>query len=87
MLDDPGIVRDGSGTLFLDPRGRFRAPGRPTEGPQGASREPPEPRGPGQQIQTPILFAGPYSQLYLRTFLFLFLSPLPPGEGPDCHFP
>ncbi len=30
------------------------------------------------------------AQLYLRTFLFLFLSPLPvgaPGEGPDCHFP
>ena len=27
ILADPGIVRDGSGTSFLGPRGRFRAPG------------------------------------------------------------
>ncbi len=27
MLADPGIVRDGSGTTFLGPTGRFRAPG------------------------------------------------------------
>ncbi len=28
------------------------------------------------------------TQLYVRTFFILFLSPLPPGvrEGPDCHF-
>ncbi len=28
ILADPGIVRDGSGTSFLGPRDRFRAPGR-----------------------------------------------------------
>ncbi len=28
ILADPGIVRDGSGTSFLGPRGRVRVPGR-----------------------------------------------------------
>ncbi len=28
MMADPGLVRNGSGTSFLGPRGRFRAPGR-----------------------------------------------------------
>ncbi len=32
ILADPGIVRDGSGTSFLRPRGRFRAPGMGFEG-------------------------------------------------------
>ncbi len=43
-------------------------------------------RAPNRQHQQ----LRPFIQLYLRTFVILFLSPHPPrgpGEGPDYHFP